>query len=295
MQEELKKSTKKSVPLAPEVPACLSSETDAELVDSQNQTALIPVAATGTVVPVSDDLPMTDAEFKRLDELETRLKGNWLEFAQDSTEIRESRLYRRTRDGGKQTWEEYCKRFFGQTKQYVDKTIRAAEVLRVLKTETKVSVLPNSIAQAAPLSGLKSDEMAKATEAAFKVAESEKRTVTAEDFKKAAENLKSPKRPKGEKKPQSSTRPEGAPQAASKADFPAEKTGSVGLHINTVSLVAPVGELFEELKLQPKRNLTNNGTVFTFDGSAKIEQRLLTSLATLLNATGPLDLRITLG
>lgn len=260
-----------------------------------SQTALIPVATTATVVAVSDDSPMTDAEFRRLDVLETQLKGNWLEIAQDYKEIKESKLYRRTRDGKKQNWEEYCRRAWDKTKQYVDRTIRAFEVIETLKKETKVSALPNSIAQAAPLSGLKLEAMVKATEAAFKVAESENRTVTAEDFKIEAAKLRPPKHPKDTKKPQSSTRPEHAPQAAAETESNAEKTGSVGLHINTVSLVAPVRELFQELKLQPKRNLTNNGTVFTFDGSAKVEQRLLTSLATLLNATGPLDLRITLG
>ncbi len=262
---------------------------------TQGQTALIPVAAASFGVSAADyDIPMTDAEFQRLDELETLINGNWLEIALDCKEIRESKLYRTTRDGKKQTWEEYCKQFHGQSKQYMDKTIRAAEVVLLLKTETKVSVLPGSIAQAAPLSGLKADEMAIATEAAFKVAESENRPVKADDFKTAAENVKS-QRPNGNRKPPlSSARPEVTPQATAESESDAEATGSVGLHINNVSLVAPIRKALEEFGLQPQSYSTVKGTVFTFEGSAAGEQHLLDSLAKHLGANGPVDLRLTL-
>ena len=113
-----------------------------------------------------------------------QLKDNWLEIAQLALEIKKSKLYNRTSSGEKQTWEEYCKQSLGQSKQYVDRSIRAAEVMRILKTKTKVLSFPETIAQAITLFGLTPTNMEKVAEAAFKVAESENRRVTAEDFKK---------------------------------------------------------------------------------------------------------------
>lgn len=191
-------------PLEGEVPTGLipASETDAG-----GQEAIILFDHAEAETSVSDDDPMTDGEWQRRDELETQIDGNWVQIVLAKKEMRESKLYRRTRDGEKQTWEEYCKRAWDQTRQYVDRSIRAVDVIETLKMETFVSVFPDSIVQAAPLAGLKPDEMAQATEAAFKSAESEKRNVKAKDFEKAAKGLRPPKQSKGKKKPPAAAQP----------------------------------------------------------------------------------------
>ena len=275
-------------------------ETNTVAVDPQIRTGLIPLAATdpGLSVP-TDDLPMTDAEVLRLGELESGIKESWWALGRACKEIKESKLYRITRDGKKQTWEEYCQRVHDQTRQYLDRVIRATQVIVILETETKVSVFPETVSQAAPLSGLKPQEMAKATEAAFKAATSQKRNVTADDFKKAADKLKPPKKSKGKTKPRLSARPETAGQPAAETKMVETKsddepTRSVGLHINTVSLVAPVREFFQEFGLKPKISQTGKGTVFIFDGSATDQQNLLEALASLLSAKGPMDMEIML-
>jgi hypothetical protein len=284
----------------------------------------------------TDDLPMSAAEFQRLDQLETQIKGKWQQIALDCKEIRELKLYRRTRDGARQTWGEYCKRFQGQSKQYVDKTIRAAEVIQSLEMETKVSEFPVKISHAAPLFGLQPIDMAKATEAAFETAKSEKRKVTSEDFAKAAKTLKPAMKTEEMTSSQSGHDAGADPPAqhlpievlpievlpievlpidvlpvevlpvevppiehlpnktTSVVNYPGEPTGSVGLHINSTSLIAPVTKFFELFGLTATSSETDKGTVFTFEGSAKDQQNLLNTLVTLLADTGPLDMRITL-
>lgn len=266
--------------------------------ETEDQTAIV-VTVTQPEISISDEAPMTDAEFQRLDVLETRIESNWQQIAQDSKEIKESKLYRRTRDGEKQTWEEYCKRFQGKSKQYVDRTIRGLEAVETLKTETTVSVFPETASQAASLNGLEPGDMATATEEAFRVAKSENRNVTEKDFKNAVEKVKPPKKSRGNKKP-GSPQPKTTPQPAAEEKkveiklVNTEPTGSVGLNINSASLIGPIKKFFQDFGLKPQSYQNNKGTVFTFEGSANAQKNLLENLADLVGDQKPLDMRITL-
>ena len=143
------------------------------------------------VAESSDDLsPMTDAEYETLADLEANISDSWWKMGQAFAEIKAKKLYRQTKDGTRRTWDEYCKDAHGISKQQVDKIIRAADVRLTLETETKVSVLPATVSQAAELSGLEPAEMATATEDAVTTAVSENRKPTAKDFKRAAATLK---------------------------------------------------------------------------------------------------------
>ena len=143
------------------------------------------------VAESSDDLsPMTDAEYETLADLEANISDSWWKMGQAFAEIKAKKLYRQTKDGTRRTWDEYCKDAHRISKQQVDKIIRAADVRLTLETETKVSVLPATVSQAAELSGLQPAEMATATEDAVTAAVSENRKPTAKDFKRAAATLK---------------------------------------------------------------------------------------------------------
>lgn len=143
------------------------------------------------VAESSDDLsPMTDAEYETLADLEATISDSWWEMGKAFAEIKAKKLYRQNKDGIRRTWDEYCKDTHRMSKQQVDKIIRAAEVRLTLETETKVSILPATVSQAAELSGLEPAEMAAATEEAVTTAAFENRKPTAKDFKRAAETLK---------------------------------------------------------------------------------------------------------
>lgn len=59
--------------------------------------------------PVHEPL-MTQEDFDRLDALERRMAAAWDETALALAEIKDTKLYRQTRDGEGQTWEQYCMR-----------------------------------------------------------------------------------------------------------------------------------------------------------------------------------------
>lgn len=136
--------------------------------------------------PLLDEALMTKADFEELDDLEAKIKDIKFEMGWAFAEIKEKQLYRRTKDGKKQTWEQYCLRIHGWSKQYVDKLIRAATVVRNLKAETKVSALPANPSQAAELDGLEPGQMVEASEEAVATAHAEGRNPTAKDYKEAA-------------------------------------------------------------------------------------------------------------
>jgi membrane-associated HD superfamily phosphohydrolase len=90
-----------------------------------------------TIVKVSEKSPMSKYEKKEKGRLETRAKKGYAEFFESLQEIREKKLYRQREDGTKRNWEEYCLEVFGQTKQNIDKDIRAnATSQEIQKTET---------------------------------------------------------------------------------------------------------------------------------------------------------------
>ena len=95
----------------------------------------------------SPDTPMTVDEFARLDSLEWRISAAWDEAALALAEIKYAKLYRRTREGEKQTWDEYCHRIHGFTPQWANKLIKRAKTLQRIKaeSETPVSLSPTAV------------------------------------------------------------------------------------------------------------------------------------------------------
>ena len=106
---------------------------------------------------------MTQAEYDRLADLEANISDHWWEMGLAYAEIRDKKLYRRTPDGQPQTWEEYCRKKHKQSKQYIDRLIRASVSVGRMRAETKVSVVPATPSQAHELVGLDPEEMATAT------------------------------------------------------------------------------------------------------------------------------------
>lgn len=95
---------------------------------------------------------MSRAEFDRLDGLEAEISTCWDKAALALAEIKRDKLYRSSREGRPQSWEQYCRKVHDWTPQWANQLIRRAEAVQTLraKTETKVSV---SKAQAGALVG----------------------------------------------------------------------------------------------------------------------------------------------
>lgn len=114
------------------------------------------------------DTPMTVDEFARLDSLEQCISAAWDEAALALAEIKQAKLYRRTRDGEKQTWDQYCHRIHGFTPQWANKLIKRAKTLKRIKQAngTSVSLSPTAVGH---LEGLEPAEQAEIVEEATKV------------------------------------------------------------------------------------------------------------------------------
>jgi len=110
---------------------------------------------------------MSPDEFARLDALEQRIAVAWDEAALALAEIKTAKLYRTTRDGKKQTWDEYCHRIHGYTPQWANKLIKRAKTLQRLKAEsgTEVPLSPSAVGH---LEGLEPHEQAEVVKAAVK-------------------------------------------------------------------------------------------------------------------------------
>jgi hypothetical protein len=111
---------------------------------------------------------MTSEEFARLDALKRRIDAAWDEAALAWAEIKDGKLYRRTREGNKkQTWEQYCQRVHGITPQWANKLIRRARMLQSIKakSETSVSLSPTA---AGHLEGLDIEEQVEIAQEAAK-------------------------------------------------------------------------------------------------------------------------------
>ena len=90
---------------------------------------------------------MSTGDFARLDDLERRIAVAWDEAALALAEIKTGKLYRTTRDGQKQTWDEYCQRVHGITPQWANTLISRAAILQRLnaESETPVSLSPTAV------------------------------------------------------------------------------------------------------------------------------------------------------
>jgi hypothetical protein len=108
---------------------------------------------------------MSAAEYARLDSLERRIAVAWDETALALAEIKTAKLYRTTRDGKKQTWDQYCHRIHGYTPQWANKLIRRAKTLQRLRSEsgTPLSLSPTAVGH---LDGLNPQEQAEVVEEA---------------------------------------------------------------------------------------------------------------------------------
>src|SRR5437870_2040309 len=102
---------------------------------------------------------MTVDEFARLDSLERCISTAWDEAALALAEIKHAKLYRRTREGEKQTWDEYCHSIHGFTPQWANKLIKRAKTLKRInsESETPVSLSPTAVGH---LEGLPPHEQA---------------------------------------------------------------------------------------------------------------------------------------
>lgn len=105
------------------------------------------------------DIPMSPDEFARLDALEQRIAVAWDEAALALAEIKSGKLYRTTRDGKQQTWDQYCHRIHGYTPQWANKLIKRAKTLQRLKAESEspLSLTPTAVGH---LEGLEPHEQA---------------------------------------------------------------------------------------------------------------------------------------
>jgi hypothetical protein len=97
---------------------------------------------------------LTPPEQERLAYLEERIKAGiqtFVEVGNDLLEIRDSGLYRIDYA----TFQEYCERRWGWSRQRAYQLISAAEVAGTLEMSTRVDILPSSEKQARPLAKLK--------------------------------------------------------------------------------------------------------------------------------------------
>jgi hypothetical protein len=102
---------------------------------------------------------MSPGDFARLDALERRIATAWDEAALAWSEIKSAKLYRTTREGKSQTWEQYCQRVHGITPQWANKLISRATILQRLnaESETPLSLSPTAVGH---LEGLPLQEQA---------------------------------------------------------------------------------------------------------------------------------------
>jgi hypothetical protein len=136
---------------------------------------------------------LTTQETARREELEKQIESNISMVGRALFEIRESRLYRETHG----TFEEYCKERFAMNRDYINKQIRAAEVVSNLDTNG-IQNKPNSERQARPLAKLPPEDQPAAWEKAKELAKEEGKPVAARHVEKAVEEVMPKKEPEPE-------------------------------------------------------------------------------------------------
>jgi hypothetical protein len=127
---------------------------------------------------MSDEI--TTTERARLAELESVIESNVALVGKALFEIRESRLYRQTH----KTFEDYCRERFAMNRDYINKQIRAADVINNLDTNC-IQTKPTNEAQTRPLSKLPPADQPKAWEKANEIAKEEGRPVAARHVEQA--------------------------------------------------------------------------------------------------------------
>ena len=135
--------------------------------------------------------PMSPGDFARLDALEQQIVTAWDAAALALSEIKDAKLYRTTRDGKSQTWDEYCQCVHDITPQWANKLISRAAILQRLnaESETPVSLSPTAVGH---LEGLSPQEQAEIVKSVTKDGQKPKaKDVADAKFEKLMGRLKS--------------------------------------------------------------------------------------------------------
>ncbi|MGD1085763.1 MAG: hypothetical protein ABSA47_13580 [Verrucomicrobiota bacterium] len=174
-----------------------SGSVPAKKADDKSKPPVLIDAATGEVqkVPKAELIPLTKAQAEELKECEDTIRKGWdtfVEVGRALATIREDRLYK----DKYAEFEEYCRAEWGFSKTHVNRQIAASHVVDVL-TPIGVKIENESVAR--PMTGLTDDQIRKTYETAQKLAEKEKKTITAAIVKKAAVKFK-PAKPAGKGK-----------------------------------------------------------------------------------------------
>lgn len=121
----------------------------------------------GTLAAPTPEGQLSKAEKDQLEKLEwqatnalEKVASGFEEFGAAMGQIRDQRLYR----GSATTWDEYCQRFVGRSKRYVDRIIAAQQLLQNLGPSGPI--LPVTEYQARPLTALPPEEQGPAWEEA---------------------------------------------------------------------------------------------------------------------------------
>lgn len=125
---------------------------------------------------------LTPVESVRLVELERVISKNVTIVGEALQEIRDQRLYRVSHS----TFEDYCRERWTMGRDYINKQIRAAEVIKNL--DTMVSK-PETERQARPLTKLPADQQPAAWEKAVEKAAEEGKAVTARHVEEAVQEI----------------------------------------------------------------------------------------------------------
>ena len=239
-------------------------------------------------------VPLSPEELALLKDLEAAADGAISTCLLAMTEIRDKKLYRFDENGSPQTWEEYCRRRFKMTKQYIDKLLRAEFVNQVIR-ETKVSEPLKSVAHADALHGLEPKEIVIAVGEVNATAKAENRKPKTADYKLARENLgkQKPAKPRPGKKKKNN-----APVAS---EIPGATKGNVNSKVGnlnfSISLTKPVSFIVEsigELGLDPRKAVNDDETTLQINGNGEQQAYVLRSLAEWIKVNGAMTVGVTL-
>lgn len=129
---------------------------------------------------------MIALDTRRLDELEDKIERGlqtFVEVGDALSEIRDARLYRESHD----TFEDYCRERWGFNRNYANKQIAAAEVVRALGTNVPTPANEGQARELAPLKD-EPEAMTEAWQEAQVIATTKARPVTASDVREAVTN-----------------------------------------------------------------------------------------------------------
>ena len=245
--------------------------------------------------PGQDLTPLSPEELALLKELEAAADGAVSTWLLAMGEIRDNKLYRFDENGSPQTWEEYCRRRFKMTKQYIDKLLRAEFVNQVIR-ETKVSEPLKSVAHADALHGLEPKEIVIAVGEVNATTKAENRKPKTADYKKARENLgkQKPAKPRPGKKMKNNAPVAPAKLGATKGNVK-PKVGNLNFSISLTKPVSFIVESIGELGLDPHKAVNDDDdTTLQINGNGEQQAHVLRSLAEWIKANGAMTVGVTL-